>query len=120
MPPTTPVPHACSEACRLGRTVASGLLGTTAAPLASDDPLGPRIGHVELVRLACDRAGLQVAAFVAADGLDLAGIAGGEDLVGIVQFGRSDRALLHPHAGIAQERDGAKAGDAGKEAAVGD
>ena len=34
-------------------------------------------GHVEIVRLAGDRAGLQIAAFVAADRLHLAGIADG-------------------------------------------
>jgi len=39
------------------------------------------------VRLPADRAGLQVAAFVAADRLHLAGIAGGEHLVAIVEVG---------------------------------
>lgn len=42
----------------------------------SDDPLRARVRHIELVRLAADRAGLQVAALVAANRLDLAGIAG--------------------------------------------
>jgi hypothetical protein len=55
------------------------------------------------VRLLGDRAGLQVAAFVAADRLHLAGIAGGEELVGVVEVGRRYGAFLDGDAGVAQQ-----------------
>jgi len=61
------------------------------------------------VRLAGDRAGLQVAAFVTVDRLHLAGIAGGEDFVGVVEFFGLHPALLDLDAGVAQQLDGAKA-----------
>src|ERR1700704_4897838 len=86
--------------------------------LSSDHPLRARIRHIEIVRLAGDRAGLQVAAFVAADRLHLAGIAGGEELVGVVEIGRRHRALLDRDAGVAQKLDRAVARDAGQERPV--
>ena len=87
----------CSLACDgLSRLEMASEVLRSARSCSSDHPLRPRTRHVELVRLAGDRAGLQVAALVAADRLHLAGIAGGEDLVGIVELGRSSRCARRP------------------------
>src|SRR5690348_8203473 len=67
---------------------------------------------IELARPSEERARLQIAVVDLHDRLHLAEIAGGEDLVRLLEVAVDERRLEHRHAGLAQQLDHALARDA--------
>src|SRR5579871_2386042 len=74
---------------------------------------------IELAGPAEERAWLQVAVVDLHNRLNLAEIAGGEDLIRLLEVAIEERRLEHRHARLAQELDHALARDAIEEGAVG-
>src|SRR3954471_18270586 len=99
--PTTPISNKASNA----RTI-------------SRDSRAMRVVPVKLPRLTVERTGLERARADPGDGQHLGGIAGGEDLIGVLEVGIAHHSLGHRDAGVAQEADDALSRDAGEERAV--
>src|SRR5258706_14786177 len=107
-----------TDACRVG-TARSAPLPTLRFPPSGCARSAMRVGPIELARLAVERPRLQRALIDAGHRRELGIVAGREDLVGALEIRIAEGLLDDRHAGVAQERDHALAGDAVGEGPLG-